>query len=368
MARLASQGKLGYYPTPEDELNKIMEMIKIDESNNKIDVLDPCFGDGRALLSFKRNYGYDNVVTYGIELDFNRFKSAMVGDDNQIPKYIDLGFNCDALQEIIVNRNSFDILFLNPPYDLESSDNTEQSIIGKKRLETRFLEKYTDSLIPDGLLIYIVPSNSIYKDFNYLTKKYELISLYAFDEFENFRQVVFIGRRKAIDKKDMSKEKAEEILNWLQELTYVDKYDIQEVKKLTSQLFGIDNIIYVPKAVEKPKVRIFTSLLDPEKMVETIESEPLDNLDGFFNGTKLKSFSINPVQEPREGHLALLTASGLMDGKIENGIYIKGNVEIESTSIDEEQEDGKIKTITTYVPKITLFLYNDIEKKLYEVK
>jgi hypothetical protein len=90
MARLASQGKMGYYPTPEEELNKIMEMIKIDESNSKIDALDPCFGDGRALLSFKRNYGYDKIITYGIELDFNRFKSAMVGDDNQIPRYINL--------------------------------------------------------------------------------------------------------------------------------------------------------------------------------------------------------------------------------------------------------------------------------------
>jgi len=364
MARLASQGKLGYYPTPEEELNKIMEMIKIDESNNKIDVLDPCFGDGRALLSFKKEY--ENITTYGVELDSVRFANTMSGDID-FGKFIDVGLQCDALQEVIVNKNSFDILFLNPPYDVDNTDEVTAAIVGRKRLESRFLEKYTESLIPNGLLVYIVPANSVYKDFNYLIKRYELISLYAFESFSDFRQVVFIGQKKKIVKNvSISKELSEEITSWLQDLAKIDTDDEDKLKELISKRFGVERIMYTPETFEKPKVKIFSSRLNPELMVENIQ--PLEEIDGFLNNTRLKTLSINPVQEPREGHLALLTASGLMDGEIEDGIYIKGTVDTEVNTVEEIAEDGKVKTTSTYIPKVTLFLYNDNEKTLYEVK
>jgi hypothetical protein len=363
MARLASQGKLGYYPTPEDELDRIMEIVKINNIN-ALDVLDPCFGDGRALLRMKKTYE-NNITTYGVELDSVRFTNAMSGDVN-FGKFIDVGLQCDALQEVVVNKNSFDVLFLNPPYDVESIDEVTAAIIGRKRLESRFLEKYTDSLIPGGLLIYIVPSNSVFKDFSYLTKKYELVSLYAFESFSDFRQVVFIGKRKSIDKKDIPKKLESNILSWLKDLTNVDLYGDDDISKITSKRFGVDKVEYTPEVTEKPKIKIFTSLLDPELMIEKIQ--PLEDLDGFSDSTKLKTLSINPIQEPREGHLALLTASGLMDGEIEDGVYIKGTVNTEVNTIEEKTEDGKAKTISTYVPKVTLFLYNDNEKTLYEVK
>jgi len=362
MARLASQGKMGYYPTPEEELDRIMEIVKINNIN-ALDVLDPCFGDGRALLSFKKKYG-NQITAYGVELNSVRFMNAMNGDVD-FGKFIDVGLQCDALQEIIVNKRSFDILFLNPPYDVDNTDDVTAAIVGRRRLESRFLEKYTDSLVSGGLLIYIVPSNSVFKDFSYLTKKYELLSLYAFESFSNFRQVVFIGRRKSISKKDMPKELEGDILQWLQDLTHADLYE-DNVDELISTQFGVDKVEYTPEVTEKPKIRIFTSLLNPELMVEKIQ--PLEDLDGFSDNTKLKTLSINPVQEPREGHLALLTASGLMDGEIEDGIYIKGTVDTEVNTVEEITEDGKAKTISTYVPKVTLFLYNDNEKTLYEVK
>jgi len=368
MARLASQGKLGYYPTPKDEL---IEIIGCDSSiiqfgdNVKIDVLDPCFGDGRALLSFKKEY--ENITTYGVELDSVRFANAMSGDID-FGKFIDVGLQCDALQEVVINKNSFDILFLNPPYDVDNTDEVTAAIIGRKRLESRFLEKYTESLVPNGLLVYIVPANSVYKDFNYLIKRYELISLYAFESFSNFRQVVFIGQKKKFVKNvSISKELSEEITSWLQDLAKIDTTnDEDKLKDLVSKRFGVEKIIYTPEAFEKPKVKIFSSRLSPEKMVENIQ--PLEEIDGFLNNTRLKTLSINPVQEPREGHLALLTASGLMDGEIEDGIYIKGTVDTEVNTVEEIAEDGKVKTTSTYVPKVTLFLYNDYEKTLYEVK
>jgi len=109
MARLASQGKLGYYPTPKDELIEIIgcdsSIIQFD-NNVKLDVLDPCFGDGRALLRMKKTY--ENIITYGVELDSVRFTNAMNGDVD-FGKFIDVGLQCDALQEVVVNKRSFDI-------------------------------------------------------------------------------------------------------------------------------------------------------------------------------------------------------------------------------------------------------------------
>jgi len=367
MARLASQGKLGYYPTPKDEL---IEIIGCDSSiiqfgdNVKLDVFDPCFGDGRALLRIKKTY--KNITTYGVELDSVRFANAMNGDVD-FGKFIDVGLQCDALQEVVVNKNSFDLLFLNPPYDVENTDEVRAAIVGRKRLESRFLEKYTDSLVPNGLLVYIVPANSVYKDFNYLMKRYELVSLYAFESFSDFRQVVFIGQKRKIDRNvSIPKELSEEITSWLQDLAKIDTDDEDKLKELISKRFGVERIMYTPEAFEKPRVKIFSSRLNPELMVENIQ--PLEEIDGFLNNTRLKTLSINPVQEPREGHLALLTASGLMDGEIEDGIYIKGTVDTEVNTIEEITEDGKTKTTSTYIPKVTLFLYNDNEKTLYEVK
>ncbi|MEM3264931.1 MAG: DUF6094 domain-containing protein, partial [Thermoplasmata archaeon] len=95
MARLASQAKMGFYPTPIEELDRLMGYFKNIESKT---VLDPCFGDSRVLKAFKAL----GCSTYGVELNETRFNNR---------EGVDVAINADALMEIVVNKNSFDILF-----------------------------------------------------------------------------------------------------------------------------------------------------------------------------------------------------------------------------------------------------------------
>ena len=63
MARLRSQAKMGYYPTPETVLGLIKKMVKIEGDPSQFSALDPCCGTGEFVRAMP-----DGVKTYGIEL------------------------------------------------------------------------------------------------------------------------------------------------------------------------------------------------------------------------------------------------------------------------------------------------------------
>lgn len=48
MARIASQAKGGYYPTPPKQMSLALERIRVDEGST-VNLLDPAAGTGLAL-------------------------------------------------------------------------------------------------------------------------------------------------------------------------------------------------------------------------------------------------------------------------------------------------------------------------------
>ena len=100
MARLESQAKLGFYPTPDHLLPVIASYIS--PATVSANFLDPCCGEGEAL----------NLIglmlagkTYGIELDKER--------GIQAKKVVSTVVISDAMRTR-VSDNSFSLLFLNP--------------------------------------------------------------------------------------------------------------------------------------------------------------------------------------------------------------------------------------------------------------
>ncbi|SMC28416.1 Methyltransferase domain-containing protein [Desulfacinum hydrothermale DSM 13146] len=171
MARLASQAKLGYYPTPNEIVGILKSMLDFEPDTR---ILDPCCGDGEALA----NIAAGRAETWGIELEKNRFLAAQQRLDNVL--------HADALREITYQGPAaFDCLFLNPPYGFELL-----------RLEMLFIRKYIRYLCPKGLLIGIFPESAfrVY-DFRKTLAVLKGLEIRAFPPslFWEFRQyVVFV--------------------------------------------------------------------------------------------------------------------------------------------------------------------------------
>ena len=102
MARLESNKKMGYYPTPEKTLHHIRQWI--DQEWKERHYLDPCCGEGRALEDLVPY----NSITWGVELDIERAMKAS--------RYLTNVIQCSIFNAHISSK-SMGLLWLNPPYD-----------------------------------------------------------------------------------------------------------------------------------------------------------------------------------------------------------------------------------------------------------
>jgi len=138
VARLVSQAKLGYYPTPPEVVDHLRQAFVFDPD---VRLLDPCCGAGEALAEIAKG---QPVETFGIELERDRYVRA-----KEALSHVLWG---DALKEVSVSAG-FDMLYLNPPYDFDEGEG--------KRLEHRFLTRYRRAVAPQGLVVMVFPLSAL---------------------------------------------------------------------------------------------------------------------------------------------------------------------------------------------------------------
>ena len=102
--RNAGRLKLGYYPLPVEEAQNIRALLM---SSVPFSAIDPCAGDGTALLEITMDTG---AHLAGIELDADR-AAATAGKG--IATVHGSAFECRGLAE------TCSLLYLNPPFDNE---------------------------------------------------------------------------------------------------------------------------------------------------------------------------------------------------------------------------------------------------------
>src|SRR4051812_10028498 len=134
--RSAARLKMGYYPLPESEGNKLRALLSLA---SRASVIDPCVGQGTALQIVTSNAP---VRRYGIELDGERARISSSKGIETIQ-----GNTFDA----IAKPESFSLLYLTPPYDSEIGS------IGNRRMEAVFLEHTYRWLRMEGVLILVIP-------------------------------------------------------------------------------------------------------------------------------------------------------------------------------------------------------------------
>jgi predicted RNA methylase len=315
MARLASNEKMGYYPTPSLSLEHIQRFFTgVDKL---LYVLDPCCGEGYA-VSNVLPYSADMWVTaYGVELDPER---ASVAERNIGTGKVLQGSIFDAQ---IRPLGCFGLLYLNPPYDSEDGE----------RVEIKFLKHANRWLAPKGVLVFIVPEHIFEKPDHreWIGQHFRSIRVYRLhrDDFPTFNQVVMFGYKRP------SRSEVGEVIppppyQHIEDvtpfLTDRDRYTIPDTDGPTELFQMKESVTEEDIAGYKPKL-----------LAE------LDKIRG-----KAESLTqLSPLLPLRKGHLVTLLTAGALDGRIDTPdgfLLVKGFSE--RVRYTREEDDKEITTDT----------------------
>ena len=313
IGHLMNSVKLGFYPTDIEHVKMIKKAIVFPDS--KVNLFDPCCGEGFALEKLALN---ENADTYGIELDGIRRTNA----ETRIKR---VGFGSFFASR--VSYECFHGIFLNPPY---------LSIIGengsKTRSEKRFLVESMYNLMQGGVMIYIIPYYRLTMDIcTILCNNFENISVYRFldSEFSKFKQVVVFGIKK------------------------VREENIEAAEKLSQYAMMPERIPMIDTLVPESYV-----LPDTEKTVETFKGEEFNlgelkrqlaasnSVNMLFEKSKLDAMEKRPLLPLNVGQLGLIGGSGLINGYIDcdSPHVIKGRIIKEVRTRENEEMNTLTET------------------------
>ncbi len=307
----------GFYPAPPEAIAHAATFLS-PPVNQPFSILDPCAGEGAAVRQLGEALGCPGALTFAIELDDSRAEKVHA----TLPESRVLApasfFGCRA------SLNSFSFIWLNPPFD---------DGYGGHRIEEQFLQTATDWLMPGGVMALVCPEDVVgeYSDARrHFARHYENCLIVPFPEaYRRFNEVIVFGLKRA-------RLRAEEP-SW-------------------EAAVAPRGFVYRIPAGTGP--RIF-------KKVEPTESE----LQRMLATSALRSHLTAPTQTPLPspplalgiGHVALLLASGHLDGLVQPPgkppHVVRGTSrrhEFLADVTDTENPDGSTTTKTTISERIEL--------------
>jgi len=329
--RLAAQAKMGYYPTPP-QVASLIAAILTRNGKGSIRLLDPCAGEGSAIKEIGESL---DAETYGIELDTERGRIAKENLNHCL---------ITDYAATRISNQAFSLLYLNPPYDWTIRDD-ETSV--SQRYERTFLSDTIRYLMPNGVLIYLIPQKRLDKTIaKILAYRFKDVKVFRFPEAEyrSFKQIVLFGVLKKRPGDD------EELARYLTDVGHctaiVPFLEKTECTYSVSPSPAIKNFIFR------------TTRIDPAELETEVGRHGLrDKISRLVKPLTL-SERIKPIMPLRQGHLAQLLACGMMNGVVydrdgRNPLLVKGitRKEVETRT---EHEDGKEKIIETDKIVITI--------------
>jgi len=334
MARFASQAKMGFYVTPVNVVSGIKKFLNIHSGAR---LLDTCCGEGEALNIIAAD---TEAVTYGVELDRERHKAA--------GKVLDNAVWGDALYEFRATRKAFSLLWLNPPYDSEESDDG----YGRERLELKFLAKHWEYLQDGGVLVYIIPFGVLKKVASFFYRRCRNLTVFSFPktEYDYFHQVVIMCVKGKCGKDGSSRNQEK-----LDFATGLDLFDVPHDLPTTDSTDLLD--VYDVGVSETDGFFFRSARLDPDEVIGKVEKSPLWEKVNRDILPSVGNRNVKPLMPLREGHLAMLLSSGMMNGEVKgddgNRLVVKGSVRKVVDQNTEETETA-IKDIETDRYEITV--------------
>ncbi len=295
--RLEGQAKAGFYPTPEDVARLIGSCIVAEHPSY---LLDPCCGEGEALERVNvATQGSTRLVTHGVELEQERAKVAQ-----SVLDHVLVGDSLKARA-----KGKYGGLYLNPPYDQADGS----------RLELAFLWHWQRSLLPGGVLVYVVPEKYLSEYEATLTAHFERLTIFRFPDahYDAFKQVVVVGTKR---------------------LHTASPGRLPDVKGDLSR--GCVHYA-VPECKEPPQ--LYLSGQDPELLVQEARAKGCwTRAWDLLSPPDPQAF--RPLLPLRKGHLALMMASGLLNNCVIESqgkrLLVRGRVKKDVLVLEEEDDNG----------------------------
>lgn len=324
MSQIGNKLKAGFFATPQRQGEYLRQLL---EFKTDTAVLDPTCGEGKILkqLTEDRSYRPFNVVTYGVELDKRR---AMLAQQ-------ELDHTAEApIESMVISNDAFGFIYLNPPYDHTmlgiGDDKTE-------RKEYTELVRSTRYLMPGGVLMYVIPSYrfSDSKIARFLATHYEETCLTRFsdEDYADFRQCIFIGRKKKSTRKTTDDLLVEQL------------FECEDEDFVMANITPVDQLIgNRPWTIPQSKTDVatfYTRIENKQDFVSLIKDNK--GFNAFIERTKPKTLTIggDPIINIAQGQMALLLASGAVNGLIGAGdtLHALQGMEKVSTIVTEERTE-----------------------------
>ncbi|WP_175926346.1 DUF6094 domain-containing protein [Burkholderia cepacia] len=323
--------KNGYFPTDEPTLERALSALA--PANGLMNILDPCAGEGVAIAEAAHALGRASVRAYAVEYDVERADHARPLVDHCIQ---------GDLMDTIITRQTFGLLWLNPPYGDLSRDadgNIGYQGHGRPRLEKLFYQRALPLLQYGGILVFIVPSYTVDAELvGWLTRHFADLRIYRAVETK-FKQVVIFGRR------TRQREQIGDAARTARELLLQVGQSERETDELP-EAWPFQPYL-VPASPAEPE-HFYRVTLDPAQFADEVHrlqgNWPLFDVHLGAAQQSLRP----PARALSHWHLALALAAGAIAGVVTartgRVLVVKGDTHKEKTLRTEytERDDGSI--------------------------
>ncbi len=314
--RLAGRTRLGFYPLPLLEAERIRRFLRFPEQ--QCSVLDPCIGGGAAFAEITSN---TKALRYGVELDAGRAEQART-------KGIDvIHGNCFDVQCPV---ESFSLIYLNPPYDFDIGEEKSQ------RMEKLFLEHVYRWLIRGGILVLVVPAKRIADCAVLLSRQFRDTRVYRLTEPESarYKQVVLMGVHRTRQERDRLRDN--EIIEaqlWLSSL----ETKLEELPPLPAEP---DHLYAAPPSGPARLVHRGLPLDLIEDLLPKSSAYRQASAVLFAQQADVTGRPLTPLHG---GHVGLLCTAGMLNGIFgdREARHIAHWQSVKLVDKSEEEEDGK---------------------------
>jgi hypothetical protein len=313
--RLAGRERLGFYPLPIAEAKRIRKFLQFPDHVSS--ALDPCIGEGVAFTEITRDA---RALRYGVELDAQRATLAQSSADEVIHG------DCFDVQCPV---ESFSLIYLNPPYDFEVSEERSQ------RMERLFLDHVYRWLKRTGILVMVIPSDYIRDCSQVLSFQFKDVHIYRLTEPESvkYKQVVVVGVRLTRQERDRLQDG--EIIRarlWYEAVA-------RDPGKLSPLLSESDRHYAVPRGAAVGLVYRGIPLDQIEDLLPKSSAYRQASAVLFAPQSDVSGRPLTPLHG---GHVGLLCTAGML-----NGIFGEGEARhiahwqsVKLVDKSEEEEDG----------------------------
>lgn len=271
--RPEAKRKAGFYAIAPEAITFIAERIRPPNPPAPFTMLDPCAGRGEAIQHWAATLGCPEDHVYAIELEEER----AVAVRELMPSANVLGpcsmFGCK------VQDHSLPFIWLNPPFD--------DAMGGGARVELQFLDRVSRWLVPEGVMVLLCPEDVMKRPDmqKYFRARYREISVVRLpEEHRPYREVAVIAYKR---KTWGDTEK----IGWL---------DAMCKTPITYQIPSVDRLPAVFEQTEFTPAQL-RDALTASPLLKMLQEPPKRTIP-------------RPPLELGHGHIALLLASGLIDG------------------------------------------------------